>query len=270
MWRVRSCRNPSDWTTPNSDRKRQQQEPGASVRDFPGASRWSAAVTDVLIDRGDAQVVLSTTENRGAQLSNSGFARLIQRLEGDDRLAASVGSRADIPWHQFTALLAKASDHVRARLVAEHPHAEAEVGRAVEEIASRIADEHAVATAGNSDLQAYLGAMHRSGQLDDEQIRCFAEDGLAEQVTLSLSLVSQLPAEFIQQALVQESGGSCTRACPGKRALLVHREEHACASGQQTPQDAERDPAMPGALLEKLNRATAAEIMQFYKARGAA
>jgi len=229
----------------------------------------SAAVTDVLIDRGDAQVVLSTTENRGARLSDAGFARLIERAEGDDRLAASVGSRADIPWHQFTALLAKASDHVRARLVAEHPHAGAEVGRVVDGIASRIADEHAAATAGKTDLQASLCAMHQAGQLDDEQIRCFAEDGLVEQVTLGLSLISQLPAEFIQQALVQESGETLlvlARANGLSWSTVRNMLALPCNKRSRTPSEIRQCLAR----FEKLNRATAAEIVQFYKVRGVA
>jgi uncharacterized protein (DUF2336 family) len=229
----------------------------------------SAAVTDVLIERGDSQVVLSTTENRGARFSDSGFARLIQRSDGDDRLATSVGSRADIPWQQFTALLARASDHVRARLMAEHPHASAEVHSVVDQIASRIADEHVIAAAASSDLRTSLEAMHRSGQLDDEQIRCFAEDGLVEQVKLALSLVSQLPLGFIQQALIQESG----------EMLLVLARANGLSWSTvknvlQLPGN--KRPRMPSeirqclARFEKLSRATAGEIMQFYKMRGTA
>jgi uncharacterized protein (DUF2336 family) len=226
----------------------------------------SAAVTDVLVDRGDAQVVLSTTENRGARFSDSGFTRLIQRADGDDRLAASVGSRADIPWQQFTALLAQASDQVRARLMAEHPQAKAEVGRAVEEAASRIADEHVVAAAG-SDLRASLEAMHRSGELDDEQIRCFAEDGLVEQVKLALALISQQPAEFIRQALIQDSGETLivlARANGLSWSTVKNMLQLACGKRARTPSEIRQCLAR----FEKLNRATASEIMQF-KARGA-
>jgi uncharacterized protein (DUF2336 family) len=227
----------------------------------------SAAVTDVLVDRGDAQVVLSTTENRGARFSDSGFTRLIQRAEGDDRLAASVGSRADIPWQQFTALLAQASDHVRVRLMAEHPHAQAEVGKAVEEAASRIADAHIVAAAG-SDLHASLEAMHRSGQLDDEQIRCFAEDGLTEQVKLALALISRQSLEFIAQALMQDSGETLiVLARANGLAWSTVKTMLQLPGGKRARTPSEIRQCL--ARFEKLNRATACDIMQFYKARGA-
>jgi uncharacterized protein (DUF2336 family) len=62
-------------------------------------------VTDVLVERGDRQVVLNTAENRGAKFSEAGYVRLIKRSEGDDRLAYSVGARSDIPRHHFLRLL---------------------------------------------------------------------------------------------------------------------------------------------------------------------
>src|SRR6202011_584183 len=147
-----------------------------------------------------------TAENAGARFSDSGYVRLVQRSEGEDRLATSVGSRADIPWHLFTTLLAKASDHVRVKLAAEHPHARDEVGRVVDQVARRMADDPLAALSVSTDVRASLEAMHRSGQLDDEQIRCFAEDGLVEQVKLALALISQQPPKFIAQALIQDSG----------------------------------------------------------------
>src|SRR3954470_10900255 len=68
-------------------------------------STVSAAVTDILVDRGDQLVVLSIAENRGASLSDFGFSTLVKRAEGEDRLAASVGARPEIPPHLFARLL---------------------------------------------------------------------------------------------------------------------------------------------------------------------
>jgi len=228
----------------------------------------SAAVTDVLVERGDAQVIRSTAENAGARFSEGGFARLVQRADGDDPLTTSVGRRADIPWHLFTRLLAKASDHVRAKLVAAHPHAEAEIGRVVDEVAGRIADERIAALPDSPDLLAALETMHRSGQLDDEQIRCFAEDGLIEQVKIALSLLSELPLPFIQQALSQETGEI--------RLVLARANGLAWATIKRILQlPTNQHSRTPGeirhclARFERLNRATASEIVKFYKARGA-
>ena len=74
----------------------------------------SEIITDVLVERGNKQVVLSATMNPGAKFSSMGFSRLVKRSSGDDALAACVGSRPDIPRHLFLALLATASELVRS------------------------------------------------------------------------------------------------------------------------------------------------------------
>src|SRR6201990_195903 len=81
----------------------------------------SGAVTDVLILRGDDDVVQNTVNNPGAQFTERGYGRLVARAEGDDNLAACIGLRPSIPRHHYLKLLAKASDTVRARLEAANP-----------------------------------------------------------------------------------------------------------------------------------------------------
>jgi uncharacterized protein (DUF2336 family) len=48
----------------------------------------SEIITDVLVERGNKQVVLSAAKNRGARFSDAGFCRLVKRSDGDDALAA--------------------------------------------------------------------------------------------------------------------------------------------------------------------------------------
>ena len=88
----------------------------------------SEAVTDMLVERGDREVVHSVVKNSGARFSDAGFRMLVKRSAGDDDLATVVGLRSDIPHPHFLLLLEKASSAVRARLVAENPQAGAAVG----------------------------------------------------------------------------------------------------------------------------------------------
>ena len=64
-------------------------------------SRRSAldeAVTDILVDRGDTAVVLSTVQNAGARFSHTGFGKLVDRSQEDDALASrsAACSRASV------------------------------------------------------------------------------------------------------------------------------------------------------------------------------
>jgi uncharacterized protein (DUF2336 family) len=109
----------------------------------------SESVTDQLVERGDQLVILSTAGNSGAKFSDAGFAILVRRSDGDDRLAACVGSRSEIPLPLFHKLLAEASQAVRERLEAEHPDAKREVHRAVVEVTNRIQAKSFIAQRGH-------------------------------------------------------------------------------------------------------------------------
>jgi uncharacterized protein (DUF2336 family) len=78
------------------------------------------AVANVLVERGDKQVLASIVANPGAKFSYASFALLVKRSDGDDALAASVGSRPDIPHYLFLDLLATASKIVRGKFTAEN------------------------------------------------------------------------------------------------------------------------------------------------------
>ena len=74
-------------------------------------------VTDVLVTRGDQEVVNSVASNNGARFSNFGFLHMIQRADGDSILAERLGLRHDIPRQLFQQLIAKASADVIAAMI---------------------------------------------------------------------------------------------------------------------------------------------------------
>ena len=94
----------------------------------------SETVTDVLVERGDRDVVHSVVRNVGARFSDAGFRILVKRSADDDALATEVGLRSDIPRRHFLVLLDKASSAVRQRLVAENPQA----GPAIDGVMSEV------------------------------------------------------------------------------------------------------------------------------------
>ena len=99
----------------------------------------SEALTDVLVTRGDEDVVQSTVGNPGAQLSEGSLADLVTRAERDDDLASCIGLRPDLPRHHSLKLVAKASLTVRRKLEAAHPELADDVSSVVQEAAQRSA-----------------------------------------------------------------------------------------------------------------------------------
>ena len=94
------------------------------------------AVTDVLVRRGDTEVMRNVADNQSAKLSEGGFSALVRRAEGDGDLAEKVGARADIPAHLFRDLLVRATAVVQQRLLAQaKPETQAEIQRELDTVA---------------------------------------------------------------------------------------------------------------------------------------
>src|ERR1700761_7271473 len=97
----------------------------------------SGAVTDILVQRGDHEVVQSTVNNPGAEFSERGFTRLISRAQGDEDLATCIGLRPNMPRHLYLKVLAKAPAAVRPRFEAADPQRAGEIPTAVREATRR-------------------------------------------------------------------------------------------------------------------------------------
>jgi uncharacterized protein (DUF2336 family) len=223
-------------------------------------------VTDALVERGDSQVLLSIAANSGARFSEQGLDRLIQRAKGDDSLTERVGRRNDVPPLAFALLIQTASEHVRAKLQAELPHGAREIEESVRNAARHVARKHENEIRDVSVVHAEVARLHSQGQLDDEQLRSFAEDGLFEEVRIALSLISDLPLPLIDQALKQENG---------EMLLVIARATGLAWSTVERILRLPiwRRPATAGeirhclARYEKLAETTASDIMRFYRAR---
>ena len=88
---------------------------------FRSAPRSARTISDVLVTRGNRDVVLSVTQNEGASFSDAGYGTLVDRSIDDEVLAICVGMRKDIPRKHFHTLISKASQVVLAKLAAANP-----------------------------------------------------------------------------------------------------------------------------------------------------
>src|SRR5207244_6164463 len=93
------------------------------------------SVTDVLVRRGDPEVIRNVADNQTARISEGGFSALVRRAEGDGDLAEKVGARPDIPPHLFRDLLVRATAVVQQRLLAAaKPETRTEIQRVLEKV----------------------------------------------------------------------------------------------------------------------------------------
>lgn len=168
----------------------------------------SEKVSDVLVTRGDREVVLSVSRNAGARFSDAGYGKLVSRSIDDDELATCVGLRKDIPREHFYALISKASEMVFERLVAANPAAVADVkeivaGIAVEEIAVAPSVE---AQRNHRGAEAKFDNLRRSGRPVDAIVHELAATGRFEETVAALATLGGVPHALVG-AIMQDRMG---------------------------------------------------------------
>ena len=147
------------------------------------------SVTDVLVTRGNQEVVNSVARNNGARLSDFGFLHMIQRAEGDSILAEQLGLRKDIPRHVFQQLIAKASDDVRKRLERERPNMVEDIQSTVTDVAGELQSKFGPVSRGYYVAKRVVTTQHRQGNLNENSISIYARSHKIEEVTIGLSLL---------------------------------------------------------------------------------
>ncbi|MDP2298751.1 MAG: DUF2336 domain-containing protein [Pseudolabrys sp.] len=161
-------------------------------------------VTDVLVERGNRDVVLSVARNAGARISETGFLRLVKRSAGDDELAQSVGARPEISRHNFLKLLTTASKAVRLALEAAHPEIAGEIGNAVARAATAIQAKAATASRDYGAARALVKSLRESNRLSEIEVDQFARAGKFEETAVALATLCTLPVEAVERAMVMD------------------------------------------------------------------
>jgi uncharacterized protein (DUF2336 family) len=171
----------------------------------------SEAVTDVLVERGDREVVHSVVKNVGARFSDAGFRILVKRSAGDDDLATMVGMRSDIPRQHFLVLLEKASSAVRTRLAAENPQASTAIEGVVAEVVGDIRDDARNSSPDFAAAQAAVERQNRIRRIGEAEIYQYARDRKFEETAIALSLLCETPIDVVERALLD----------PGAEIVLI-------------------------------------------------
>jgi len=226
----------------------------------------SEALTDVLVTRGNEDVVQSTVSNPGARLSEEGLTDLVTRAERDDDLATCIGLRPDLPRHHYLRLVAKASMSVRRKLEAAHPELADEVSSVVQEAAQRV--RAAAMTRQTEMARALVKSLHEDGRLTEFQITAFAEQGKFDETNAGLAALAGVAVETAETMMVESrtEGVMILAKVAGMqwssvRAIIAMREKLSGSS----PADmlALRD------TYEALRSSTAQQVLRFQRMQSA-
>jgi uncharacterized protein (DUF2336 family) len=230
-----------------------------------GRSNIGEAITDVLVQRGDPNVMRSVADNQTAQLSEGGFSTLVQRAENDGDLAERVGQRADIPPHLFRDLLMRATAVVQERLLASaKPETRAEIQRVLDKISSEFGQS--APAYDYTAARRRLLELHRNGSLREADLAGFANDKKFEETVVALSMLCGVPIETADRLMAGDRPDPVLILCkaagygwPTVRAIILARPKVKVMSSQAL------DAAF--ANFEKLSASTAQRVVRFWQVR---
>jgi len=178
-----------------------------------GRNQIESLLTDVLVKRGDNDVLARLVKNPGAHFSEGSFAALIGRADGNESLAIQISRRLDLPWQMFRELLQRATEAVRAKLLAmAQPEARAEIQAVLEQIANDVGAETATSR-DFSHAHRLVLLMKERNELNEEAIRGFVRGNKYEELVAGLSVMCGLPFDIIDRLMHSERGDALLIPC---------------------------------------------------------
>ena len=161
----------------------------------------SPVVTDVLVDRGDREVVTRVAVNSGARFSKTGMSMLAMRANGDNELTQAMTRRPDISPALFKRLLSHATEEARQRLLDAAGPAERD---AINRVLTQIADQAGSRIISQKEFNAAQRLVHSFSQ-DTEQTRFkvlqFADGNRIAELVAALSILSCVPVVLVSRLI---------------------------------------------------------------------
>src|SRR5882757_9862036 len=224
----------------------------------------SGAVTDVLVERGNDEVIQSVVGNPGAQFSEQGYTKLVSRAERNDGIAECLGMRPSIPRHHYLKLIAKASASVQARLEAANPNASKDVSLAVKEVTRRARSAPSAMTRETTIAHGLVKSLYEDGRLDEFQVASFARAKKFDETNAAVACLANVTVAMAETVMIEDRAeGVLILAKVGGlswstvRMIIDMREQ---LSGAE-PLDLEASKA----TYERLRLSTAQQALRFHR-----
>lgn len=226
-------------------------------------------VTDVLVDRGNAEVALRTAENPGAQFSDYGYSNLVTRSQREDDLAICIWLRPDIPRQYILKLFSEASQTLRAKLEDSDRRKAESLYRMIARAADHIQAKTRHSSAPFAAAKERVETLYAEGKLDAKCLAEFATAGDFDEVIVSLSFMCDLPIGAIERTMTQHD---CDHLLVIAKAIgLSWETTSSLLILQLTPDSVSKSELeRNSAKFRKLQSSTAKKAIEFYRLRHAA
>jgi uncharacterized protein (DUF2336 family) len=160
----------------------------------------SPDLTDVIVRRGDRDVVRRAAGNAGAAFSQAGYSALIKRAGHDGVLTLAVGQRADLSGPQLKDLLTGSIDIVRRRLLdVVKPERQSAIRLMIGQLSG--VPETVESKRNFAPAQRTILALHNAGELNEAALLGFAKSFKYEESIAALSAMSAVKIATLDQLI---------------------------------------------------------------------
>lgn len=230
-----------------------------------GRETLESSITDVLLVRGNSDVMHKVASNPGSQISSTGFQALIRASEKDNKIAEATGLRRDIPVAQLRELMMKAAQAVREKLLANAPvHVHAEINKVVFGVAGEMTPETTAPRDYTAALK-HVEALQKANKLDEFALFDFASTKKFEETVAGLTLLCKSTVDIIKPLMQSRRAEGLLVPCKAAdlrwtavRAIIECRPVTAPDADQLAHLEAE---------FNKLSKPSAERLLRFWKVR---
>jgi len=171
----------------------------AHLAAIAGRAELGEQVTGVLVERGDMIVARKVASNSGARFSETSLQSLVDRASDDGDLANAVARRRELSPAMFRAMLERATDQVRARLLDSAPPPTAKLINKILAEVSQTVETETVTKRDYAVAREIVMAMHKKERIAVTNLVQFAKGGKLEEMAVTLSLLTGVPVEIIDR-----------------------------------------------------------------------
>ena len=222
-------------------------------------------LTDVIVRRGDRDVIRCAAGNAGAAFSDDSFSTLVRRAGQDGVLTLKIGRRDDLPPEHLKNLLTGSIDVIRRRLLdVAKPERQAEIKLAMSEI------EGVMVTVEGRDFaaaQRAILALHHAGGLNEVALLGFAKSFKYEECVAALAAMTGVKIVTLDRLISGDrydpiliAGKTLGFEWPTVRALILMR-----LGPNRVPAPADIEGARVNFV--RLMPSTAQRVVDFWKSR---
>jgi uncharacterized protein (DUF2336 family) len=173
----------------------------------------SGCVTDAIIDNGTMKVLRSVAENAGAEITHSGFRRLVEEAPWAEGLMQALSQRTDVPKAVVKSAIAKMPQSHRERLQRLWSEDAPRADLLVDQAAQKMSEVRLNRRRGLLEAKVAAKEIENGDLTIEEAVLQFARDERLREVAHVLACATKLPEKFIHGAMLRLDGGAIGMIC---------------------------------------------------------